>query len=140
MTALSQVYIYENLHTIPLSSILRNGMEAMSNGGYVKISNHTGRNWPIIAYGSAYAVYNQAIPKYYIYAKHHKYNLWQEYNGMYPTERCKAKDNTTLATESNIYQRMDTRMNSPSAFRIMVFNANDKLLSAHERQQINLKA
>ncbi len=123
-------------HNIPLSSILMMGMNAMSRGGYVKISNHTGRRDPNAAFRSAYDVIDGAIPKYYIYVKSPGYDLWQEYDGTRPSDPC-SSGMDTLATESNVNQRMHTRMTSPHAFRIMVFDERDRLLDAYERYQID---
>lgn len=138
MANLTNVFVIGDYHTIPLTSIIRSGMEAMSQGGYVKISNHTGRN-PIVAYDPAYAVYEQPIPKYYIYVKDPVYNLWMEYDGWRPTEKCK-KGLTTMATESNIFQRIHTRMDSPPAFRITVFDAKNNVLGAYDRKNIDLRS
>ncbi len=139
MAELSSVYDTSPKHTVPLSSILSGAMDAMTRGGHVKISNHTGRKYPHVAYQSAYAVLNQAIPKFYIYVKSPNYNLWQEYDGVMPMDRCIPESGmSTLATESNVFQRMNTRMNNPLAFRIMTFDAHNKLLMAFDRQQINL--
>lgn len=138
MSNLTQVFVTNPKYYASLSGILSGGMEAMEKGGYVKISNHTGRNVGKPAFGSPYEVFHNTTPKFYVYVKSPKFNIWEEYDGSYPSEKC-IRGMTTLATESNIYQRMHTRMNSPSAFRIMVFDAHNNVLYAYDREQINLR-
>lgn len=141
MAYLSKAFIVDYpRHVVPLSSILRGGMEAMRDGGYVKISNHTGRRVPYVAYRSAYAVLNEAIPKFYVYVKSPIYDLWEEFDGVVPKDVCRNNQMTTLSTESAAYQRMHTRMNGPPAFRIMVFDSANELLGAFDRDQVDLLA
>lgn len=141
MSSISNVFVVDYpRHVVPLSSILRGGMEAMREGGYVKISNHTGRRVPYVAYRSAYAVLNEAIPKFYVYVKSPKYDLWEEFDGVTPRDACRSNQMTTLATESGVFGRMHTRMNGPPAFRIMVFDAKNELLGAFDRDRVDLLA
>lgn len=139
MASINEVFITQPKYLIPISGILNSAMIAMSEGGHVKISNHTGRPYPPVSFGSAYDVFEKSIPKFYIYIKDSSYNLWEEYNGWRPGEKCKGPL-TTLATESNIYQRMKTRIENPLSFRIQIFDKFGNSINAYDKPLIDLKS
>jgi len=139
MAYLNQVYQMPNpaQSMTPLTGVLLGAMEALEQGGMVKISNHTGRKHQPSAFSSAHEVLHKAIPKYYYFVKHPEHEIWEEYDGTHP-QADRGRSMSTIATPSNTHQRIKTRMLAPEAFRIMVFDRGHNVLHAWNRDQLDL--
>lgn len=104
---------------IPISKIASHALVVMQRGGHVKIQNHTGLKYKSY-YGS-----NEPVPPSYVFVKHPCRDLWQEYWQGLPKERCQG--HSTLATESNVHQRIQTLFNRPQAYKIMLIDSDHRV-------------
>jgi hypothetical protein len=143
MSLLHEVYITESVDKTPVSSIMRYAMQIMKDDGYVKITNNTGGQK--LAFESPYEVLDEAVPKFYYFAKHPSLDLWEEYDGTIPHGGSSVRGKgghgvTTLSTESQIHQRLMTRMQNRAAYRIQIFDKMHNGKAAFDRGQINFRA
>lgn len=115
---------------VPLSQIIKAALQTTYDGGYVKIQNNTGLL-------RTYYLSAATIPKYLLYTKHPKCDLWYQYSKGLPAERCKIKN--VLHTESNLSSRITTVFRQPPAFRIMLVGPDHSVV-AFDKGQVDLRS
>lgn len=135
MSLLNEVFITNAAPKYPISSLIADCFKVTKNLGYVKITNHTYSNCNEIK--GPYLMAQEITPKFYIYKKMPDFGIWVEYSDKYPNEKkCYFKNNVVLSTESHFTQRLRTRITSSCAYRIGLFDANDKLIKVYNRGDI----
>lgn len=146
---LNSVYRTDRKPQISLTSVTQLGLQAMEQGGYVKIQNHTGlmKRW---AQGRLPL---EPTPASYVFVKDPKYPLWAQYADSHgaghqssaAAQRCLRPDTfdvpggyTVLSNQSNVQARIETAFRNPAAYMIQVVDAHGTVLGAWSNRDVNV--
>lgn len=148
---LDTVYKTAREPRVSLSSVVQQGLQAMEQGGYVKILNHTGL-MPTWAQGRLPL---DPTPASYVFVKDAKYPLWAQYvdtmgggrNSSIAAKRCLRPCNfdvpcgyTVLSNQSNVQARITTAFRNDAAYMIQVVDQYGSVLGAWSNRDVNVYA
>lgn len=148
---LDTVYKTNNKPRKSLGQITQLGLQAMEQGGHVKILNHTGlmNKW---ARGR---LPMEPTPASYVFVKDAKYPLWAQYvdsNGggnqsSVAAKRCVKPSNfdvpggyTVLSNQSNVQARIMTAFRNDAAYLIQIVGVHGNVIGAWSNHDVNVYA
>jgi len=152
-TMIGDTFTFGRKRTIALTDLTQRGLQAMAQGGCVRVMNHTG----VLEGWSGGRVPVESVPKFYVFVKQPKLNLWAQYadtmgggnNSTAASRRCTNSipypntfdvpgAYTVMSNQSNVQARLRTAIRNKPCYLVELLDSDQRVMLAVTKKEIDV--